>query len=139
MRISTANAYDASIEELQQRQQQLSDTQLQLTSGKRVNKASDDPGAAAQAERALTKITRTDTTKRALQASENAMTLTESALGDAGGLLQDAREAVLAAGNATYSDADRQSLAQQLSKIRSQLFDVANRTDGAGNYLFAGQ
>ncbi|HET9644867.1 MAG TPA: flagellar hook-associated protein FlgL [Burkholderiaceae bacterium] len=139
MRISTANAYDASIEGLQQRQQQLSDSQLQLTSGKRVNKASDDPAAAARAERALTTITRTDATKRALQASQNAMALTESALADAGGLLQDARETMVAAGNATYSDSDRESLAERLSRIRSQLFDVANRSDGAGSYLFAGQ
>jgi flagellar hook-associated protein 3 FlgL len=53
MRVSTANAYDASIEQLQRRQQQLPEGQLQLTSMKRVNRASDDPTAAARAERAL--------------------------------------------------------------------------------------
>jgi flagellar hook-associated protein 3 FlgL len=74
-----------------------------------------------------------------VDASSNAMTLTEGALGDAGGLLQQVREALVAAGNATYSDAERQGVANQIADLRQQLFDVANRTDGAGNRLFGGQ
>ena len=83
MRVSTANTYDASIEQLQRRQQQLQEGQLQLTSMKRVNRASDDPTAAARAERALALETRSEASQRAVDASRNAMTLGESALGDA--------------------------------------------------------
>ena len=46
MRLSTAYRYEQSITNLQQRQQDLSNAQIQLTSGKRVNNASDDPTAA---------------------------------------------------------------------------------------------
>ncbi len=53
MRISTANKYEATVDNLQRRQVELSDSQNRLTSGKRVLKASDDPAAAARAERAL--------------------------------------------------------------------------------------
>ncbi|MGZ5689494.1 MAG: flagellin N-terminal helical domain-containing protein, partial [Caldimonas sp.] len=49
MRISTANAFDAGIDSLTRRQSELSDLQDQMTSGKRVAKASDDPAAAARA------------------------------------------------------------------------------------------
>ena len=49
MRIATANAYDASLESLMNRQVKLSETQEQMTTGKRVNHASDDPAAAARA------------------------------------------------------------------------------------------
>ena len=42
MRLSTAFRYEQSIANLQQRQQDLSTAQMQLTSGKRVNAASDD-------------------------------------------------------------------------------------------------
>ncbi|MEO6032578.1 MAG: flagellar hook-associated protein FlgL, partial [Burkholderiaceae bacterium] len=72
-------------------------------------------------------------------ASDNAMTLAESALGDANDLLQSVREKLVAAGNASYSDADRLSLVDELSEMRKQLLAVANRTDGAGTYLFGGQ
>ncbi|MDE2629119.1 MAG: flagellar hook-associated protein 3, partial [Burkholderiales bacterium] len=102
MRISTADSYNTSLDTLMQRQTQLSATQLQMTTGKRVNVASDDPAAAARSERAQAAQQRTVANQRAVDASSNAMTLTESALGDAGGLLQQARVALVAAGNATY-------------------------------------
>jgi flagellar hook-associated protein 3 FlgL len=139
MRISTANGYNTSLDTLVNRQATLSSTQEQMTTGKRVNRASDDPAAAARAERALASERRSVANQRAVDASNNAMTLTESALGDAGALLQQVRDAVVASGNATYSDAERSSVANELTELRQQLFAVANRTDGAGSYLFGGQ
>jgi flagellar hook-associated protein 3 FlgL len=139
MRISTANTYQNSLDSLMNRQIALSDTQEQMTTGKRVNRASDDPAAAARSERALASERRTVASQRAVDASSNAMTLTESALGDASELLQTAREALVSAGDATYSDAERADVANKLSGIRQQLFSVANRTDGSGVYLFGGQ
>jgi flagellar hook-associated protein 3 FlgL len=138
-RISTAQSFDAGIEQLQQRQRDLADAQQRLTSGKRVAKASDDPAAAARAERALAQMARSDANERALQASRQAMTQTESALGDAGDLMQQARDALVSAGNPAYSDSERLVVAGQLATIRSQLLAVANRGDGSGGYLFGGQ
>lgn len=139
MRISTTSAFEAGIETLTKRQAELAQSQERLTSGKRVAKASDDPAAAARAERALASELRAETSQRAVEASRSAMTLTETALADANELMQQAREALVAAGNATYSDQERRGLAQKLAGIRQQLLAVANRGDGAGNYLFAGQ
>lgn len=139
MRISTTSAFEAGIETLTKRQSELAQSQERLTSGKRVAKASDDPAAAARAERALAGELRAETSQRAVEASRSAMTLTETALADANELMQQAREALVAAGNATYSDQERRGLAQKLAGIRQQLLAVANRGDGAGNYLFAGQ
>ena len=139
MRISTANAYNTSLDSLMDRQVRLSTTQEQLTTGKRVNRASDDPSAMGRAERALASEARSTANQRAVDASSNAMSLTETALADSGNLLQTAREALVAAGNATYTDAERSGLADQLAGLRMQLFSVSNRTDGAGTFLFGGQ
>ena len=139
MRLSTANLYDASIANLQRRQQTLQNQQQQLTSGKRIAQASDDPTGAARAERALASIGRVDANQRALEASRNSMTLAESALGDANELMQQARETMVSAGNASYSDAERKGLANKLQGIRDQLLAIANRPDGAGGYIFSGQ
>lgn len=139
MRLATANLYEASIANLQRRQNALQEQQQQLTSGKRVALASDDPTGAARAERALASIGRVEANQRALEASRNGMTLAESALGDANELLQQARETLIAAGNASYSDAERQSLANKLKGLRDQLLAIANRPDGAGGYVFSGQ
>ena len=139
MHIATANAYNIALDQLMTRQQNLSNAQEQLTSGKRVNRASDDPAAAARAERALAAEARSTANQRAVDASDNAMTLSESALGDAGELLQQIREKLVQAGNTSLTDADRKSIAGEISGMRKQLFAIANRTDGAGTYLFGGQ
>ena len=116
------------------------EAQVQLTTGKRVNRASDDPAAAARGRTRAVQVERAPTpSQRAVDASRNMMTLTEGALGEAGELLQQAREALVAAGNATYSDAERMGLAQKIAGLREQLLAVANRSDGAGSYLFGGQ
>jgi flagellar hook-associated protein 3 FlgL len=139
MRLATANQFDASIATLQKRQQAMQDSQQQLTTGKKIAKASDDPTGAARAERALATIGRIDANQRALEASRNGLTLGESALGDANELMQQVRETMVAAGNASYSDAERAGLANKVAGLRDQLLSIANRGDGAGGFLFSGQ
>lgn len=139
MRISTANQYDATIDNLQKRQSDLSDLQTRLTSGKRVLKASDDPAAAARAERALATELRSTTSQRSAEASRVLVSQTESALGDAQELLQQVREAMVGAGNATYTDAERAIQADKIKGLRDALLAIANRSDGSGSFLFGGQ
>lgn len=139
MRISTAYSFDSAIGNLQKRQSDLSEAQMQLTTGKRVNVASDDPVAAARAERALSTVARSDANQRGLEASRNAMSLSSSALDDSVELLQQARETMVKAGNGSYSEGERKSLAVALREIRNQLLAVANRPDGGGGFVFSGQ
>lgn len=139
MRISTANTYDTGVSALQRRQNELTESQARLTTGKRVNRASDDPVGAARAERALAGEARVKASERSVEAAQTIMVQTEGALGDAVELLQQARETLVASGNATYSDAERKGLTEKLKQIRDQLLQVANRSDGAGTYLFGGQ
>jgi flagellar hook-associated protein 3 FlgL len=139
MRVTLANAFDRTVANLQKRQQQLTEAQEQLTSGKRVRRPSDDPADAARAERALSAERRADARQRALDSARHAMELTESTLGNAGELLQQVREKLLAAGNASYSDSERRTLAEAMRGLRDDLLALANRSDGAGRYLFGGQ
>jgi len=139
IRISTASAFDTGIATLQKRQSDLNEAQQQLTSGKRISRLSDDPVAAARAERARAAQARADADQRAVDASRSTVAQVESAFGDAGELVQQARELLVAAGNASYGPSERQGLAQRLAAIRTQLLQVVNRSDGAGAYLFGGQ
>ena len=138
-RIATSNAFDSSVDSLMTRQRGLSEAQMQLTSLKRVNRASDDPAAAARAERALAREQRGEASLRAVEASRTNMSLSESTLGSATELMQQAREALVAAGNASYSDAERARIGESIAAMRSQLLALANSADGAGRYLFGGQ
>ncbi|WP_395698993.1 flagellar hook-associated protein FlgL [Aquabacterium sp.] len=138
-RVSNVSRYASALDTLQQRQAELSKAQMQMTAGKRVNVPSDDPTAAARAERAFISQQRITAEQRAVSVSRNAMTLVESSLGQATDLLQSSRETLISAGNASYSPAERKALAVQLQQLRGQLLAVANQTDGAGGYIFGGQ
>jgi len=139
MRVSTANRYETAVDSLQQRQRDMAEAQTAMTNGKRINKPSDDPTGAARAERAYLSGERIKSAQRSVAASRSAMTLAESALGQAGELMQNARETLVAAGNGSYSPAERAAQANQLSNLRSQLLALANQGNGAGGFLFGGQ
>ncbi|NRF70337.1 flagellar hook-associated protein FlgL [Aquincola sp. S2] len=138
-RVSNTSRYESAVTVLQRRQAEMSEAQMQMTSGKRVSKPSDDPTAAARAERAFIAQQRIESAQRSVGVSRSAMALTESALGRAGDLLQNAREKLISAGNGTYSGAERAALATDLVALRGQLLQLANQTDGAGGYIFGGQ
>ena len=136
-RIASATRYDNAMRNIGGRQTSLANLQDNLTSGKRVLRASDDPVAAAQAERAMTRISRIQTEQRALDVQRNGVAQAESSLGDAIGLMQEMRELVVSAGNGTHSAADRQTIAHQLQSLREQLLVVSNRKDSNGAPLLA--
>ena len=131
-RVGTANMYDNTIRNVSARQTSLVNLQENLTSGKRVVRASDDPVSAAQAERALTRISRIQTEQRALENQRNAIAQAESTMGDAIGLVQEARQLMVNAGNGALTSKDRATIANQLQSLRDQLTAVANRTDTNG-------
>jgi flagellar hook-associated protein 3 FlgL len=137
-RLGSANTYDLAIRNLTSRQSALSNLQENLTSGKRVVRASDDPAAAAQAERALTRMARIASDQRALESQVNTITMAESTLGDITDAMQMFRELTVSAGNGTNSAAERTTIANQLQGLREQILSMANRKDTNGQPLFAG-
>lgn len=137
LRLGSANAFDSALGQISARQTKLATLQENLSSGKRVLHASDDPTGAAQAERALTRIARLQTDQRALGQQKDAITQAESTLGDAVEALQHFRELVVSAGNPAYGPTQRQAIAQQLKGLRDQVFGMANIKDANGLPLFS--
>ena len=138
MRLGTSHTYDSALEQLMKRQVEMASQQEKLTSGKRVNRASDDPTGASQAERALTRMSRLESDQRTLSLQTNALTMAESTLGESTNLVQRFRELVVSAGNTSYNTRDRATIAQQLTGLRDQIFSLANKTDSNGIPLFGG-
>ena len=90
LRMGSANAYDTALRAITERQATLANLQENLTAGKRVLRASDDPTAAAQAERAITRLERIKTDQRALESQRNAIAQAEGTLSDVNDALQEA-------------------------------------------------
>jgi len=135
-RVSTANTYDTAVRNISARSAALSNLQENLTAGKRVVRPSDDPTAAANAERAMTRISRIATDQRALDSQRNAIAQAETTLGQVTDVLQRFRELVVNAGNGINSPAERKSIAVELQGLRDHVFALANTKDTNGLPLF---
>ena len=138
MRLGSANTFDKALQNIYTRQSDLSSQQEKLTSGKKINRPSDDPTGASQAERSLTRIARIATDQRALAVQNNAITMAESALKEALNISQSLREFVVSAGSGTFNATDRNTVAQNMQSLRDQLFNIANRKDTNNIPLFGG-
>ena len=137
-RIGTANMYESTINNLNSRNTSLVDLMEKTTSGKRVVRASDDPVAAAQAERALTRISRSENDQRVLGLQRDVMAQGESKLGTAHDALKDFRDLILQSGNGSYDQKARDALVQQLESLRNQVLSYANAKDSNGLPIFRG-
>ncbi len=136
MRLGSAQSYDQSLESLVRRQADLSRSQQQISSGKKITNASDDPLAAAQIEKTLTRMERLQVSQRALASQREALLHIETELGTATELLQRFRELTVQAGNVGLSGSDRSSLVFEMQGLRDQLLVLANRVDTHGQALF---
>lgn len=135
-RLGTANMYDRTVNNLAERQAKLVNLMETTSSGKRVLRASDDPVAAAQAERARTRMSRTETDQRALDSQVAIIKDGESTLGAANTALQEFRALLVNAGNGSYTQTERDALVAQLTSLRDQVAGYANRQDSNGLPLF---
>lgn len=138
MRIATTTANEQVVEAIGKQQSQLSDLRSRLASGLRVDKPSDDPAAAAQAERVRTRQARLDAETRMIDAARTTLQHAEGAMGSGIEELQSAREILLAASNSQLSSEDRAGFAVQLRGTLGNLLAIANRENGNGSYVFGG-
>lgn len=137
-RMATASTYERTINNISKQQAELTQQMEHASAGKRVIRASDDPVAAAQAERARTRLTRIETDQRTLDAQAATMKYAESTLGSISDALQEFRELMVQAGNGSYDAQQREAIAQQLRSLKEQIVGYANRRDSNGLPLFRG-
>jgi len=139
MRITTQLAYDRAIEGMNDRQAKLVRTQEELSTGKKLLQAADDPMGAADAERTRSQLRRADIQQRMDDFAKNMLGQAEGALSSVTEVMQALREGFVQAGNGSLSGADRALLARQFRGYREELMVLANRGDGAGGFVFGGQ
>lgn len=139
MRIATFQASQNAMSGISARQAEQDRLQNQMSTGLRVNAPSDDPVAAAQAELARSRLTRVAQDQRAAQLSSSLLTSADNSLAQGVDVLQSMRDTLVAAGNGSYSPAERKILAEQLSAARDRLLAVANTRDSTGGFVFSGQ
>lgn len=137
-RVATAHAFEASITRIGQRSAELTELQDQLSAGKRVLRASDDPVAATLAEREHNRLLRTEADTRALERSRSSLQLAEGAVGQMGALLGRFQELLVQGSNSVLTESDRRTISLEMRGLRDQLLNLANVQDAEGNALLGG-
>jgi len=110
---------------------------LQLTTGRRVNSASDDAAAAAQEVNISSQMNNCDQYLRSISSIYSEMQTADSSLNSAVTALQAAINLGVAGANGTLSQQNRITLAQQVRNVSQQVLGVANLSYN-GTYVFAG-
>lgn len=138
MRIATSTLFDRGLAAINLAQQNLSKAQMQVSTGKRVNTASDDPIAASEILRTTSSLATNSQYISNQQTATQLLGQTDSTLGQVGDLLQSVRTTIVSANNGALSDSDRASLGVELKSRLDALLSLANSKDGDGHFLFAG-
>lgn len=139
MRISTAFQFDSFTRDISEAQQRVFDTQKQMTTGKRVNKPSDDPFAASSIIRINSLQAGITQYKANLSTAKSTLNFSSQALSDINTLMTSAYTQALQAGTDTMSQTARQAMAAGIGDLQTRLVSLANSRGADGNYLFAGQ
>lgn len=138
IRISSQQIFSGGINRLQELNSSLNQTQEQISTGKRVNKPSDDPVAAARILKLDQELSRIETYQRNAGLAENRLQQEESALASSVDVIQRIRELTVQAGNGSLSPNDRKSISSEMKERIGQLANIANTRDASGEYIFSG-
>ena len=135
MRISSSQYFNMNVASMSDQQSTLASMYQQISSGKRILTASDDPLGAAQAVQltlksgALAQYSTNQTTAlSSLQQEDSTLS----------NVIQSIQTQIVHAGDGSLTDSDRSAVATAIQGLRDQLFGLANTTDSDGNYIFSG-
>jgi len=125
------------LDQINSTEQQLQDTQNQLSTGHRISQPGDDPGASAVVMQLQRTLGQQATYNSNLQKSQSQLSEVDSTLGGLSTLLTQAQTIASQNVGSDVSASARQSAAQIIQTLYSQAISTGN-TKFEGSYLFGG-
>ena len=137
MRVTDQQQLHALITAVQGLRRDIFDRQEQISSGKRVNRPSDDPAASKRIQQLQNVLQTTERRLSSVNEGVGRLNLSDSALDSAGKTLQRAKELAIQLRNDSNSATDRSNTAKEVHQLLLELVGIANRQVN-GRALFAG-
>ncbi|WP_275096776.1 flagellar hook-associated protein FlgL [Sedimenticola hydrogenitrophicus] len=138
IRISTQMITERSLSAMLRQQSDLSNTQLQLSSGRRVLTPADDPASAVRVLGLNGAVETVSQYQNNIDRLTSRLETEEGALDGITNLLQRVRELTVQGNNDVLSATDKGAIALEVRQLRDQLFSMANAKDSNGEYIFSG-
>jgi flagellar hook-associated protein 3 FlgL len=139
MRVSDAFRYDQFSSQIGAAQLRVQKTQDQVSTGKRINTASDDPTGTRQLIGLSALRSGIAGYTKNLDVATGALSSTEAAYSDLGDLVQQAQTLAIQGATDTMDQTTRNSIANQIGSLQSRLVSLGNSQGPDGRYLFGGQ
>jgi flagellar hook-associated protein 3 FlgL len=137
MRVTDSMMRDGALQGLNANATSLFKLQEQVSSGKRLNRPSDDPAQVRQAMKIRDTLSEIGQFTRNINAANQTVSAADFALGGATDLLQRANELAIQGANGTYSASDRQKIGLEVDGLAQHLAQLAS-TKVADAYIFSG-
>ena len=138
MRIAS-NVYQLQwLASIQRQQAELAAIQDQVSSGRRISTAADDPAGAAQGLLLQQGLDRLENFGTNAETARRRLALEEGSLSQATDALNRVRELAIQAAAGTQTQESRRAIAAEAQELLTGLLNTANAQDGEGRYLFAG-
>jgi len=115
----------------------MSRKQSELSTGKRIQRPSDDPVGITQVLKYKTDIRETEQYKKNVDDALSWLEVSEISLLSVKDILQRVRELTVQAANGTNSPGDTQKIKTEVEQLTNELIVVGNATN-AGRYIFSG-
>ena len=137
MKVTEGSTYRIMQTNLDRNAQKLQDLYQQGSTGLKLNKASDSPSSIQPVLSARNQITLAERFLTTLGESGDKMASTDTNLATVENVFQRAQEISVHAVNSALSPQDLATLADEVSELKTQLFDISNAQID-GKYIFAG-
>lgn len=137
-RISTSMFFGRGVSGILQRQVELSRTELQLATGKRILTSKDDPAGSAYLLDIQSIISRVEQFQRNGDRLTSRLQLEDSTLQGMTDKMPRIIELTIQGLNDTMTAEDRQAIAVELRQLNEEMLSLANTKDSNGEYIFAG-
>jgi flagellar hook-associated protein 3 FlgL len=137
MRITNRGLTERLLTHLSTSQRRLSEVQERVTTGKVINRPSDDPFGASRVLDARNRLDLNAQYRRNILVGQTDLGVAETALSGVNGMLHRALELSVRAGNASVGADARSQIADEVDRLIEEALSIANTTH-AGRRIFAG-
>lgn len=116
----------------------MNDTQLQLSSGRKINKPSDDPVGITYSLRYRAELSSNEQYTKNVDSSLSWLDYNDTVLGQAGDVVQRLRELTVQASTGSNPQSALDSIDKEVQQLKEQLVDISNSKLN-GKYIFNGE
>ncbi|MDO3412083.1 flagellar hook-associated protein FlgL [Saccharibacillus sp. CPCC 101409] len=138
MRITSNMMSSSLLNNLNRNAQKMTDTQLQMTTGMKINKPSDDPTGITYSLRYRQELSSNSQFQRNADSASSWLEFGDSMLTEVDSIMQRVRELTVNAANGTNPQEAHDSIRAEVMQLKEQLIDIGN-SQLNGKYIFNGE